>query len=142
MNNKEPSERYNKVKELIPDYRLILIDPHQMGKASFSAMKTELNTVLKFIANANNKAELRNNIDGDETLDADAVAVINSCTGANISMPDGGEVTMMSEGIKQLIEEGRDNMIDALRAVGASEDLIQNALEKMKEKQENTNDEV
>ena len=71
-----------------------------MDKASFSAMKTELNTVLKFIANAKNKAELRNNIDGTETLDADAVAVINSCTGANISMPDGGEVTMMSEGLR------------------------------------------
>jgi len=142
--DKEPSERYNVIKEMIPDYRIILIDPHQMSDEELDSLKSNLGTVLSFIKNSDNKNRIRKRF-ADTELDAESVMVINSCTGSNIALPQKGEKIKMckawedfkKEGIEEGRAEGRaenqNEMIAALRANGVSEQLIQATLKTMKE---------
>ena len=66
--------------------------------------------------------------------------VINSCTGVNVRLPEEGCKVKMSQGFVDLFNEKkleeRNEMIEALKANGASEELIQAALKTMKEKHE------
>jgi len=46
-------------------------------------------------------------MDDEKTLSRNSVKVINSCTGANIPVPEKDNVIKVSEGILGLLEEGR-----------------------------------
>lgn len=135
-------ERNEAIKSVIPDYRILLIDPHQMNEEDYNAMKTELGTVMRFISNAKNKEKLKT-MDPNKTLSKESVEVINACTGANIKTPKKGTMITVSDGIRELMEEGRtagiatgkaeerNNMIEAMKASGASEEFIKSVLDKL-----------
>ena len=62
---KRKFQRNKVISEMVPDYKFILIDPHQMSEDDFERMDTNLKTVLKAIAYARdkNKIELLEKID-------------------------------------------------------------------------------
>jgi len=142
-------ERNEAIERMIPDYRIKVIDPHQMNDSDYEKLSTEFGTVMKFISNARDKEKLKA-MDEEKTLSRNSVEVINSCTGANIPVPEKDKVIKVSEGILGLLEEGRaegriegraegkaeerSEMIDALKANGASDELIQAALRTIEEK--------
>lgn len=142
MFDKAPPERYNIIKELIPDYRILLIDPHQMNDDDFGKFNSKLGIVLDFIKNSTNKQKFAEKFNGNISaeLDADSVMVINSCTGSNIPLPEKDEVTNMCEAIKGIRDdakmENQAEMIEAMKANGASEEFIQATLKTMQENAE------
>lgn len=140
MFDKETPERYNMIKEMIPDYRIILIDPYQMSDEELSSFKTSLGTVLSLIKNLDFKDEVSEKF-ADNELDAESIMVINSCTGSNIPLPQKGEVVKMRKAWEDFKKEGemegQKKMIAALRANGASDELIQAALKTMEENAKN-----
>ena len=99
-------ERNEAIKKMIPDYRIKIIDPHQMNDSDYEKLSTEFGTVMKFISNARDKEKLKA-MDDEKTLSRNSVEVINSCTGANIPVPEKDKVIKVSDGILGLLEEGR-----------------------------------
>lgn len=144
MFDKDSSERYNVIKEMIPDYRIILIDPHQMSDEELDSLKSDLGIVLSFIKNSDDKNRISERF-ADTELDAESVMVINSCTGVNIALPQKGDKIKMckawedfkKEGIAEGRLENQNEMIAALKANGASEQLIQATLKTMEENAKN-----
>ena len=133
MFNMDYPERNEVIKEMIPDYRIQLIDPHQMKDEDYDRMKTELGTVMKFISNAGSKEKLKA-MDPEKTLNRTAVEVINTCTGAKITMPEEGTVIKVSEGIRELMEEGREEGRIEGREEGKAEgiqNVVMNMIKKM-----------
>lgn len=130
MFDKNPPERYNMIKKLIPDYSIILIDPHQMNDDEISRFRTNLKTVLSFIKNSNNKQKLIDKFRDDQVsvLDAESISVINSCTGADLPLPENNEVIKVCKAIEDLKNDGRlenqSDMSAAMRNLGYSEDEI------------------
>ena len=102
---KRKFQRNKVIREMIPDYKFILIDPHQMSEDDFERMDTNLKTVLKAIAYARdkNKIELLEKI--DTPLDRIEWEIINKYTGMSVDVPKEKEVKKMSEGLKKYLEE-------------------------------------
>lgn len=143
MFDKDPPERYNMIKELIPDYKIILIDPHQMNDGDLDKFKTNLKTVLAFIKNSDNKNKLINRFKDDQisVLDAEEISVINSCTGANLPFPEKNEVIKVCKAIEDIKNDSRaegraekeSEMIQTMRNQGYSEEQIQKLCDGMVE---------
>ena len=137
-------ERNEVIRKFIPDYKILLIDPHQMSEDDFKKMKSNLGKVLEVIADKGDAEKLKKHIDEETEFDRSDIMVINSCTGVNVRLPEEGCTVKMSQGFVDLFnekkeegrEEGRKEIIDVLRANGVSEELIQAALKTMKEKHE------
>ena len=106
--NKRKFQRNRVIREMIPDYKFILIDPHQMSEDDFERMNTNLKTVLRAIAYARdkNKIELLEKI--DTPLDRIEWEIINKYTGMSVDVPEEKEVKKMSEGLKKYLEERED----------------------------------
>ena len=102
---KRKFQRNKVIREMIPDYKFILIDPHQMSEDDFERMNTNLKTVLRAIAYARdkNKIELLEKI--DTPLDRIEWEIINKYTGMSVDVPKEKEVKKMSEGLKKYLEE-------------------------------------
>ena len=92
---------------------------------------SNLGIVLSFIKNSVDKEKVSEKF-SDTELDAESVMVINSCTGTNIPLPQKGETIKMCKAWedfkKEGIIEGQNEVIEAMRANGASEELIQATL--------------
>lgn len=117
----------------------------------FKRFTSSLGAVLTFIKNASDKQRLTDSFkdNNNSGLDADSVMVINSCTGANIPLPEKDEVINVCKAIEDIRNDGRiegrmegrmenqAEMIEALKANGVSDDIINAALKTMQEKSEN-----
>ena len=55
---KRKFQRNKIIREMIPDYKFILIDPHQMSEDDFERMNTNLKTVLRAIAYVKDKNKI------------------------------------------------------------------------------------
>ena len=136
---KRKFQRNRVIREMIPDYKFILIDPHQMSEDDFERMNTNLKTVLRAIAYARdkNKIELLEKI--DTPLDRIEWEIINKYTGMSVDVPEKKEVKKMSEGLRQYLEEreakseakGRDEgenkfrtLLKALEKAGRKDDAF------------------
>ena len=136
---KRKFQRNKVIREMIPDYKFILIDPHQMSEDDFERMNTNLKTVLRAIAYARdkNKIELLEKI--DTPLDRIEWEIINKYTGMSVDVPEKKEVKKMSEGLRQYLEEreakseakGRDEgenkfrtLLKALEKAGRKDDAF------------------
>ena len=77
---------------MVPDYKFILIDPHQMSEDDFERMNTNLKTVLRAIAYARdkNKIELLEKI--YTPLAKIEWEIINKYTGMSVDVPEKKEV--------------------------------------------------
>ena len=135
---KRKFQRNRIIREMIPDYKFILIDPHQMSEDDFELMNTNLKTVLRAIAYARdkNKIELLEKI--DTPLDRIEWEIINKYTGMSVDVPKEKEVKKMSEGLKKYLEEreakGRNEgenklgaLIKALENAGRKDDAFKAA---------------
>ena len=118
---KRKFQRNRVIREMIPDYKFILIDPHQMSEDDFERMDTNLKTVLKAIAYARdkNKIELLEKI--DTPLDRIEWEIINKYTGMSVDVPEEKEVKKMSEGLKKYLEEREDKVRIESEAKGRDE---------------------
>ena len=118
---KRKFQRNRIIREMIPDYKFILIDPHQMSEDDFERMNTNLKTVLRAIAYARdkNKIELLEKI--DTPLDRIEWEIINKYTGMSVDVPGDKEVKKMSEGLKKYLEEREDKVRIESEAKGRDE---------------------
>ena len=131
---KRKFQRNRVIREMIPDYKFILIDPHQMSEDDFERMNTNLKTVLRAIAYARdkNKIELLEKI--DTPLDRIEWEIINKYTGMSVDVPKEKEVKKMSEGLRQYLEEREakgenklSTLIKALENAGRKDDAFKAA---------------
>ena len=131
---KRKFQRNKIIREMIPDYKFILIDPHQMSEDDFERMNTNLKTVLRAIAYVRdkNKIELLEKI--DTPLAKIEWEIINKYTGMSVDVPEEKEVRKMSEGLKKYLEEreakGENKLsalIRALEEAGRKDDAFKAA---------------
>lgn len=93
-----PEELRPEILDEVDDYRLHLIIPSEIR--DFSVFKTELGTVMKFIA-ASEDPEKMEELSRDrsfEKVSTETVYLINECTGSEIEVPKGEEVINMCKG--------------------------------------------
>ena len=109
---KQKYQRNRIIRELIPDYRFILIDPHQMNEDDFNRMHTNLKTILRAVAYANDESKSDKLAGINEEITRFEAVLIKKLTGLNISVPKGEEVIKMGEGIKKLLD---DSMLEGER---------------------------
>ena len=100
-------QRNRIIKDLVPDYSFILIDPHQMSEDDFNRMDTNLKTILRAVAYASDKSKSNRLTDINEEITRSEAGLIKKLTGLNISIPKGEEVIKMGEGIKKLLDDSR-----------------------------------
>ncbi|MDO5148900.1 MAG: Rpn family recombination-promoting nuclease/putative transposase [Oscillospiraceae bacterium] len=135
-------QRNRIIKDLVPDYRFILIDPHQMSEDDFNRMHTNLKAILRAVAYANDESKSDRLTGINEEITRSEAVLIKKLTGLNISVPKGEEVIKMGEGIKKLLDdserkgkrEGEANgenklsaLIKALENAGRKDDVFKAA---------------
>ncbi|MDO5147965.1 MAG: Rpn family recombination-promoting nuclease/putative transposase [Oscillospiraceae bacterium] len=98
-------QRNRIIRELVPDYRFILIDPHQMSEDDFNRMHTNLKTILRAVAYASDESKSDRLTGINEEITRSEASLIKKLTGLNISIPEGKEVIKMGEGIKKLLDD-------------------------------------
>ena len=131
---KRKFQRNRVIREMIPDYKFILIDPHQMSEDDFERMNTNLGNVLRVINYANDKDKLIKFAESGAEFNQLETQLINKFTGVDIDIPEENEVKKMSEGFRQIIDEskaeGRDAgekklgaLIDSLIDAGRNDEI-------------------
>ena len=100
-------QRNRIIKDLVPDYSFILIDPHQMSEDDFNRMDTNLKTILRAVAYASDESKSDRLTGINEEITRSEAGLIKKLTGLNISIPKGEEVIKMGEGIKKLLDDSR-----------------------------------
>ena len=98
-------QRNRIIRELVPDYRFILIDPYQMSEDDFNRMHTNLKTILRAVAYASDESKSDRLTGINEEITRSEASLIKKLTGLNISIPEGKEVIKMGEGIKKLLDD-------------------------------------
>ena len=94
---------------MVPDYKFILIDPHQMSENDFERMDTNLGNVLRVINYANDKDKLIKFAESGAEFNQLETQLINKFTGVDMEVPEENEVKKMSEGFRQIIAESEAN---------------------------------
>ena len=100
-------QRNRIIKDLVPNYSFILIDPHQMSEDDFNRMDTNLKTILRAVAYASDESKSDRLTGINEEITRSEAGLIKKLTGLNISIPKGEEVIKMGEGIKKLLDDSR-----------------------------------
>lgn len=103
-----PKELRPEILDEVDDYRLHLIIPSEIR--DFSVFKTELGTVMKFIAASEDGKKLKELCKDAafEQVSAETVQLINECIGSEIEVPKGEEVIDMCKGWKEYGQEMRE----------------------------------
>jgi hypothetical protein len=101
---------------LVDNYHLHLIDPHAISNENFGKFRTELRNVMKFVKFSNNKSELVDMMNQDETfhnISWDTANTINVVTGSKLKLPEREERVDMCKAIEQIrndsVQEGELN---------------------------------
>jgi len=116
-----PEDISEEILDEVDDYKLHLIVPTEIE--DFSVFKTELGTVMKFIAASESleKIEALSKDVAFENVSLETVHFINECTGSEIVVPEGEEVVNMCKGL-----EGYGDKRAAETLVESVENLIGN----------------
>ena len=119
---------------MIPDYKFILIDPHQMSEDDFERMNTNLGNVLRIINYAGDKDKLIKFAESGAKFNQLETQLINKFTGVDMEVPEENEVKKMSEGFRQIIAESEAKgenklsaLIRALEEAGRKDDAFKAA---------------
>ena len=99
------------IMQFVEDYKVHLIVPNEIR--DFDKFATDFGKVMKYIAVSKDKKALKElqNDEAFKSVDADTVRLLNACTNSNISISEGEEKMDMCLGLKELIEEGREEGI-------------------------------
>ena len=131
---KRKFQRNRIIREMIPDYKFILIDPHQMSEDDFERMNTNLGNVLRIINYAGNKDKLIKFAESGAKFNQLETQLINKFTGVDMEVPEENEVKKMSEGFRQIIDESKAEgenklgaLIRALEKAGRKDDAFKAA---------------
>ena len=131
---KRKFQRNKIIREMIPDYKFILIDPHQMSEDDFERMNTNLGNVLRIINYAGNKDKLIKFAESGAKFNQLETQLINKFTGVDMEVPEENEVKKMSEGFRQIIAESEAKgenklsaLIRALEEAGRKDDAFKAA---------------
>lgn len=98
-----------KIEALVPDYKVLLIDPMQMEDRDFARLNSSLREVLAYIRYQHDKQQMRRLITEDERfsrLERNAAMVLNAVTHAGISIEPDSEVVNVCDAIQQMINDG------------------------------------
>lgn len=109
----------------VPNYEMNLIVPDEI--TDFTKFKTELENVMQFLGYADKSSELRKLREEKRTndwLSREAVELINACTGARLSMPEGKERLSMCEALEKLRAEDKAEGIAEGKTEGKIELLV------------------
>ena len=82
-------QRNRIIKDLVPNYSFILIDPHQMSEDDFNRMDTNLKTILRAVAYASDESKSDRLTGINEEITRSEACLIKKLTGLNISIPKG-----------------------------------------------------
>ena len=83
-----------------------------MSEDDFNRMHTNLKTILRAVAYANDESKSDRLTGINEEITRSEAVLIKKLTGLNISVPKGEEVIKMGEGIKKLLD---DSMLEGER---------------------------
>lgn len=116
----------------VNDYKLNLIVPKEIN--DFSRFVTDFGKAMKYIASSQDKQKMQETAHNERFrfVDIDTVNLLNVCTGANISVPEGKEQVDMckaledikQEGISRGIEMGINALVKTLKSMDVSNDFI------------------
>ena len=99
----------DRILALVPDYRVLLIDPMQMEDKDLARLNSSLREVLAYIKYQHDKRQMQRLITEDERfsrLERNAAMVINAVTNAGISIEPDSEVVNVCDAIQQMINDG------------------------------------
>ena len=99
-----------KIQALVPDYKVLLIDPMQMEDEDFARLNSSLREVLAYIRYQHDKQQMRKLIQTDERfsrLERNAAMVLNAVTNAGISIEPDSEVVNVCDAIQQMMHDER-----------------------------------
>lgn len=97
------------IMKFVEDYKVHLIVPNEIK--DFDKFKTDFGKVMKYIAVSKDKKALSKlkNDEAFKSVDADTVRLLNACTNSNISMNEGEKKMDMCQGLKELLEDERND---------------------------------
>ena len=99
-----------RIQALVPDYKVLLIDPMQMEETDFARLNSSLREVLAYIKYQHDKQQMRKLITEDERfsrLERNAAMVLNAVTNAGISIEPDSEVVNVCDAIQQMMHDER-----------------------------------
>ena len=105
------------IMRFVEDYKVHLIVPNEIQ--DFDKFATDFGKVMKYIAVSKDKAALKQ-LQNDEdfrSIDTDSVRLLNVCTNSNISIEEGDEKMDMCSGLKELLEDTREEGIKLTKKV-------------------------
>jgi len=121
-----------KVLRYINDYRINLIDPHQMKEDDFQKMGESLQYVMRFIAASGSRDEMKELLDRYkgiyENLEKDAAELLNACAHMNIHISKGKEAFDMCKAWDDMARESMEKGI----AQGEELKIIEQVCKKLK----------
>lgn len=97
------------IMKFVEDYKVHLIVPNEIH--DFDKFSTDFGKVMKYIAVSEDEKALEQlqNDEAFQSVDADAVRLLNACTNSNIAVDKGGEKVDMCSGLKALLEHKMDD---------------------------------
>ncbi len=98
------------IMQFVEDYKVHLIVPNEIQ--DFDKFATDFGKVMKYIAVSKDKKALKQlqNDEAFRSVYADTVRLLNACTNSNISISEGEEKMDMCLGMKEWIEEEREEV--------------------------------
>ncbi len=95
------------IMNFVEDYKVHLIVPNEIR--DFNKFKTDFGKVMKYIAISKDKVAIEQLQNDEEfrSVDVDSVRLLNACTNSNISINEGDDKMDMCIGLKELLEDKR-----------------------------------
>lgn len=96
------------IMKFVEDYKVHLIVPNEIQ--DFDKFATDFGKVMKYIAVSKDKSALKQLQNDEEfrSIDTDSVRLLNACTNSNISIKEGDDKMDMCSGLKELLEDTRE----------------------------------
>ena len=120
------------IMKFVEDYKVHLIVPNEIQ--DFDKFATDFGKVMKYIAVSEDRDALKQ-LQSDEafkSVDADTVRLLNACTNSNILIREGEVKVDMCNGLKALIEEGREEGREEGVGLGENKKLTELVQKKVK----------
>ncbi len=117
-------EMDDSIMQYVEDYKVHLLVPNEIR--DFEKFSTDFGKVMKYIAVSEDKvalAKLQEDV-AFQSVDADAVRLLNVCTNSNIKVEEGESKVDMCGGLKALLEEKESEGREEGRAEGERTQLV------------------
>ena len=104
------------IMQMVPDYRIQLIDPARMKPEDLMKFETSLREVMGYIKYSKDKEGMKTNMAGNSRtmLERTAVQVIKAITNTPIEIPEGLEEVNVCEAIEEMMKDSKaEGKLDA-----------------------------